>query len=82
MYSEGATRERKAEIREEIDPRTGNKLISAYESALTEARRRMRVASPTLDFWLYVFGYIDQPKTATAKLMVDNWEKDRTSILR
>ena len=81
-YSPLATRERKAEIREEIDPRTGNKLISAFESAKTEARRRMRVASPTLDFWLYVFGYIDQPKTATAKLMVDNWEKDRTSILR
>jgi hypothetical protein len=82
FYSGGVTRDRKEEIRQEIDPRTGHKLISAYESALTEARRRMRVASPTLDFWLYVFGYIDQPKTATAKLMVDNWEKDRTSILR
>ena len=82
FYSGGVTRERKEEIQQEIDPKTGRKLISAYSSALTTARQRMRDLSPTLDFWLYVFGYISQPRTDTAKLMVDNWEKDRTSILK
>ena len=80
-YSGGVTRERKAEILQELDPKTGLQLISSYSSALTRAREKLRDMSPTLDFWLYVFGYVTQPRTSQAKAMVDAWDRNRSSIL-
>jgi hypothetical protein len=79
-YADTTTSMRKDELRNILGP-DGNKLISGWESNLTDARVRMRQASPTLDFWLYVFGYTSSPKTAAAQAMVDNWEIDKTSIL-
>jgi hypothetical protein len=79
-YADGTSRARVAQIQETIGP-DGNKLISGWTSSLTDARVRLRTASPKLEFWLYVFGYIDKPKTTAAQSMVDAWERDKSSIL-
>jgi len=80
FYADTTTSVRKAKIRELIGP-DGNKLISGWESKLSDARIRLREASPRLDFWLYVFGYITKPRTTAAQAMVDTWEVNRASIL-
>ena len=80
-YADTTTRERKLEIKD-VDSQAGRKLISAWDSRRTAARGALREASPNLDFWLYVFGYITVPKTDEAKAMVDAWEKDKSSITR
>lgn len=79
-YAKDTTRTRVEEI-EDITRADGLKLISQYRIKGREARENMRTASPRLDFYLYVFGYSDKPKTDEAQAMVDNWERDRTSIL-
>ncbi len=80
-YSSGVTAQEKDAIEQEIDPNTGDKLISSYKSSISDARAKLREASPELDFWLYVFGYGTEPKTAAAKTMIYNWERNRSSIL-
>lgn len=79
-YADTTTRERKLEIKEVVS-HGGRKLISHWDSARTDARAALRTASPKLDFWLYVFGYITAPKTNEAKAMIDAWEKDKSSIV-
>mgnify|MGYP001619546584 FL=1 len=59
----------------------GSKLIAGYESRRSDARMAMRKASPILDFYLYVFGYITKPTTPQAEAMVNRWEANRSSIL-
>lgn len=79
-YATTTSLTRKEEIREVVDE-TGGKLIARFESARSDARLALRLASPTLDFYLYVFGYITKPRTPAARAMVDKWEADRSSII-
>ncbi len=81
FYADTTSRERKLEI-QSFTTHTGRTLISDWDSQRTDARAALRYASPKLDFWLYVFGYIDSPKTDEAKAMIDAWEKDKSSIIR
>lgn len=80
-YADTTTRERQLEIKEVINQPSGRKLISYWDSRRTDVRAALREASPKLDFWLYVFGYITAPKTDEAKAMIDAWEKDKSSIV-
>ncbi len=80
FYADTTTLTRKEEIREVLTD-SGRKLISEYQSKGTDARSALRLTSPTLDFYLFVFGYITKPKTPEARAMVDAWEADRSSIL-
>lgn len=80
FYADTTTSARKEELRDITGP-GGFKLISGWEGALSDARIRMRQASPTLDFWLYVFGYTTKPRTSAAQTMVDTWEQNKSSIL-
>ena len=80
-HADDTTRERKLEIKEFVS-HSGRKLISYWDSRRSEARGALREVSPKLDFWLYVFGYISEPKTDESKAMIDAWEKDKTSITR
>jgi len=82
FYSSRVTLERKDEIRDEIDPTTGNKLISSYESKVTNVRVRARKDSPVLDFWLYVFGITTAPQSDSAKSLIGKFDADRTIIFR
>ncbi|KKN60911.1 hypothetical protein LCGC14_0527100 [marine sediment metagenome] len=80
FYADTTTRVRSGEIREILSD-TGRKLIAEYESKRSNARLALRQVSPTLDFYLYVFGYISKPRTPETEAMVDKWEADRSSIL-
>lgn len=80
FYADTTSLTRKDEIRE-ILSETGRKLIAEYEAKRSDARLALRTVSPTLDFWLYVFGYITKPRTPEARAMIDRWEADRSSIL-
>ena len=75
------TRKRSLEIKEVLTE-DNKKLIAKWNSRRTQVRSALRVASPQLDFWLYVFGNIDKPKTSEAEVMVKAWEEDRTFIVR
>ena len=79
FYATATTLERKQELREVMFE--GSKLVAGYESRTADARKAMRIASPILDFYLYVFGYITKPATPQAESMVSKWESDRSSIL-
>ena len=81
FYADTTTRERKLEI-QAVESQAGRKLISLWNSRRTNVREALRRESPTLDFWLFVFGYITSPKSDEAKAMVDAWEKDKTSIVQ
>ena len=81
FYADTTGMDRKDEIRAIVTPR-GRKLISEWESVVTEARQRMRNVMPQLDFYLYVFGYISSPRTPEAEEMVRKWELDKSSLLR
>jgi len=81
FYATTTTLTRKDEIREILSVVTGRKLIAEYESKRSDARSALRMVSPTLDFYLYVFGYISKPKTLEARTMIDKWEADRSSII-
>ena len=59
----------------------GFKLISRYEGKLTDMRLKLRLMSPELDKWLYIFGYTTTLKTPESRQMVDEWERDRGSII-
>jgi len=80
FYADATTLTRREEIRATVRS-TGRQLISEWESMRADAKSALREASPRLDFWLYVFGYVTSVKTPEARVMVDAWEKDRTSIL-
>ena len=79
-YADTTTLTRKEEIRS-LTGNNGRQIIAGYESARTEARTTLRQVSPTLDFWLYVFGYTSTLQTPEARVMVDKWEADKSSIL-
>jgi len=80
-YADGTTLTRKKEIEDYVSPTTGLQLISGYQSQLTDGRAKLRMISPKLDFYLYVFGYVTTVKTDEARAMVDAWEQNRMSLL-
>lgn len=82
FYADGTSLTRKEELREITDPKTGRQLISLYETMSSESRERLREASPHLDYWLYVFGYITKPRTPEARALVDKFDADRSIIIR
>jgi len=80
--ADGTTKARKEELKEMTNSE-GLKIISQYNSALADIHKSVRQASPTTDFWLYVFGYgVEAQETPAARKMVDAFDKDRTSILK
>ena len=81
FYADATTRERKLQI-QDTESHSGKKLISYWDSRRTDVRNALRRASPKLDFWLYVFGYISKPLTPEAEEMVRVWEADKPSIVR
>ena len=83
FYSKSTTSTRQEEIKEMVRA-DGLKLIAQYQASLTQAKSNMREASPHLEFYLAVFGYLGTPpafKTDAAEAMYRTWEADRTSIL-
>jgi hypothetical protein len=79
-YSDTVALDRKAAIREMIAP-SGRKLISDWEGGLSEARSRLRLVSPMLDFWLYAFGYTTTVKTPAAQALASKFDANRSVIL-
>ena len=80
FYVTDTTLIRKEEIKLTKDSE-GRGVIAHYDAERSDSRSALREAIPTLDFWLFVFGYITKPKTDEARMMIDNWEADRSSIL-
>jgi hypothetical protein len=78
-YADVTTLDRKEQIRD--TDFEGYKLISRYEARLTDLRLKLRLMSPELDKWLYIFGYTSTLKTDAAREMVNKWERDRGSIV-
>ena len=79
-YATTTTLTRREEIKSVISD-TGRQLISEYDSKRSNAKEALREVSPTLDFYLYAFGYVTTLKTPEARTMVDSWESDRSSII-
>jgi len=80
-YSDLTTSSRREEIRQVINPATGRKLISEYETSTSEVRQMLRTASPELDFWLLTFGYVTKPRTEQARIAYQAFEENRTQFL-
>ncbi|MFA5384151.1 MAG: hypothetical protein WC364_05730 [Eubacteriales bacterium] len=79
-YSTTVTLTRREELRSLVG-KDGRQIISGYEADCSAAREALRIVSPKLDFYLYVFGYTTTAKTKAARSMIDAWEADRSSIL-
>lgn len=79
FYADTTSLTRKEEIK--AVEYEGRMLMSGYASKLTDMRLKLRLMSPELDKWLYIFGYTTTLQTPEARKMVDNWEKDRGSIV-
>jgi hypothetical protein len=83
FYASSTTMLEREQIRN-IETKGGTKLISTYERMVSQARENLRLATPKLDFYLYVFGYLGNVtdlKTDAAKALAVAWEADRESIL-
>jgi len=62
----GQQLERQAEIKAMVSAKTGNSLISSFQSDVSNNRAALRYANPYLDAWLFYWGRVSAFKTPQA----------------
>lgn len=79
----GTQIDRREAIRDLDSVKTGNRLISSFQTEVSNARTALRYANPYLDAWLYYFqvGGITSFKTPEAELVYKQISKDTGRII-